>query len=257
MNRLGSSARNAWRVSATTADLVREAGPSLIVEIDGRPKAVRFDLTRTALVVIDMQNDFCHTDGWLASIGVDIAAARRPIAPLCVLAPAVRAAGVPLIWVNWGNRVDRMNLPPAVLHVYDPEGLGKGIGSPLPANGSPVLQAGGWAAAQVDELVPAPEDICVDKYRMSGFWDTPLDSILRNLGVSTLLFAGVNLDQCVMATLQDANCLGYDCILLEDCSATTSPPYCVDATLYNIATCFGFVVSSADLLTALDGLPSR
>ena len=88
---------------------------------------------------------------------------------------------------------------------------------------------------------------------MSGFWDTPLDSILRNLGVTTLLFAGVNLDQCVMCTLQDANFLGYDCVLLDDCSATTSPAFCVEATLYNIRQCFGFVASSGDLGEALHG----
>ena len=88
---------------------------------------------------------------------------------------------------------------------------------------------------------------------MSGFWDTPLDSILRNLGVTTLLFAGVNLDQCVMCTLQDANFLGYDCILLDDCSATTSPAFCVEATLYNIRQCFGFVASGGDLIQAMQG----
>ena len=86
---------------------------------------------------------------------------------------------------------------------------------------------------------------------MSGFWDTPLDSILRNLGVTTLLFAGVNVDQCVLCTLQDANFLGYDCILLEDCSATTSPSFCTEATLYNVRQCFGFTASSAGLMAGL------
>ena len=85
---------------------------------------------------------------------------------------------------------------------------------------------------------------------MSGFWDTELDSILRNLGVSTLLFAGVNVDQCVLCTLQDANFLGYDCILVSDCSATTSPSYCLEATLYNVQ-CFGFVTTSDHLLNGL------
>jgi len=74
----------------------------------------------------------------------------------------------------------------------------------------------------VEELEQMPQDIRVDKYRMSGFWDTPLDSILRNLGRTTL-FAGVNADQCVMVTLQDANFLGYDCVLIKDCTGTTSP----------------------------------
>jgi nicotinamidase-related amidase len=78
-------------------------------------------------------------------------------------------------------------------------------------------------------------DLFVDKYRMTGFVDTELDSVLRNLDVSTLLFAGVNLDRCVYATLMDAAALGYDCILLEDCCATTSPPECATGTLYNVA----------------------
>ena len=103
----------------------------------------------------------------------------------------------------------------------------------------------------MDELEPKPEDIRVDKYRMSGFWDTPLDSILKNLGRTTLFFAGVNADQCVMASLQDANFLGYDCILLQDCTATTSPEFCWQATLYNVNQCFGFVADSQAVLSAI------
>lgn len=87
---------------------------------------------------------------------------------------------------------------------------------------------------------------------MSGFWDTPLDSILRNIGKTTLLFAGVNADQCVMATLQDANFLGYDCILVSDCAATTSPEYCWQATIYNVKQCFGFVTNSHAILEAIN-----
>jgi nicotinamidase-related amidase len=95
-----------------------------------------------------------------------------------------------------------------------------------------------------------PGDIHVDKYRMSGFWDTPLDSILRNLRVDTLLMTGVNTDQCVLATLIDAACLGYDVVLVTDACATTSPDYCRAATEYNTRQCFGFTATSADLLAA-------
>ena len=88
---------------------------------------------------------------------------------------------------------------------------------------------------------------------MSGFQDTELDSILRNLGVTTLMFAGVNADQCVLCTLQDANFRGYDCLLLEDCTATTSPDYCMAATIYNIRQCFGFIIRSGALMPELAG----
>lgn len=256
MNRLGAFSATAWRVTADHADLSRpEAPPRRPVTLPARPKTVTLDLARTAVIVVDMQNDFCHPDGWLASIGVDVTPARAPIAPLVGLLPVLRAAGLPVVWVNWGTRPDRANLSPALRHVYDPAGLGVGLGDVVAATGSATLQEGAWGAALVDELVPGPADLRVAKHRMSGFWDTPLDSILRNAGVTTLLFAGVNADQCVLHTLADANFLGYDTLLLEDATATTSPGYCLDATLYNVRQIFGFTLLAADLAAAVRTRP--
>jgi nicotinamidase-related amidase len=240
---LGSSVRNRWAVSETHANLVRPPLTARPIAVQADGKSLTLDLARTAILVIDMQNDFCHPHGWLAHIGVDIAPARAPIAPLRRLLPVLRRREVPVIWVNWGNRPDRLNLSPSLLHVYNPTGAGVGLGDPLPDSGAKVLERGSWSAAIVDELQTDPSDIHVAKYRMSGFQDTELDSILRNLGVTTLLFAGVNADQCVLCTLQEANFRGYDCLLLEDCTATTSPDYCMAATIYNTRQCFGFVVS--------------
>ncbi|WP_323991583.1 cysteine hydrolase family protein [Nguyenibacter sp. L1] len=255
MKQIGSSSANRWRVSRDAVSLLRPPRPARPVTIDALPQQVTLDLARTAMIVIDMQNDFCHPDGWLASIGVDIAPARTPIAPLAAILPVLRGRDVPVIWVNWGNRPDRLNLSPSLLHVYDPDGEGVGLGGRLPGQGDGVLELGSWNAAIVDELAPETGDIHVAKYRMSGFWDTPLDAILRNLRVDTLLFGGVNLDQCVMTTLQDAGCLGYDCILLEDCAATTSPGFCTDATLYNVRQCFGFTAVGGVLRAALGEIP--
>lgn len=249
---LGASPRNAWKVSADAVDMTRASRPVNPLTVNDNGRSLTFDLARTGIVVIDMQNDFCHVDGWLSHIGVDVSPARAPIAPLTRLLPILRTEDVPVIWLNWGNRADRMNLPPAVLHVYDPDGRSTGIGKPLPKNGAHVLEEGSWAAKIVDELAPEEGDIAVSKYRMSGFQDTELDSILRNLNLTTLLFAGVNADQCVLCTLQDASFLGYDAILLEDCSATTSPGFCMDATLYNVRQCFGFVSTSTQMIEALE-----
>jgi nicotinamidase-related amidase len=248
---LGSSASNRWEVSETRANLVRPPVAARPVTLQAGDKSITIDLARTAIVVIDMQNDFCHAGGWLAHIGVDVTPARAPLAPLARLLPALRGVGVPVVWLNWGNRPDRLNLSPALLHVYNPTGAGIGLGDPLPGSGARVLERGSWSAAIVDELPVDPSDIHVAKYRMSGFQDTELDSILRNLGVTTLMFAGVNADQCVLCTLQDANFHGYDCLLLEDCTATTSPDYCMAATLYNTRQCFGFVVDSPSLVDEL------
>ncbi len=248
---VGSSRSNSWLVSERRAYLIRQAVPQRPVTVQAHGKLVTFDLARTAFVIVDMQNDFCHPKGWLAHIGVDVAPARRPIAPLRRLLPALRSSSVPIIWLNWGNRPDRLNLSPSLLHVYNPSGAGVGLGDALPGSAAKVLERGSWSAAIVDELPVAPTDIHVAKYRMSGFQDTELDSILRNLGVTTLMFAGVNADQCVLCTLQDANFRGYDCVLLEDCAATTSPDYCMAATIYNVNQCFGFVVGSEAIAAEL------
>ena len=250
MRALGTSPQNRWQVARDSVSMVRERPAPKPVTIEDQGRAITFDAARSAMIVIDMQNDFCHADGWLAHIGVDVAPARKPIEPLRRLLPALRDAGMPIVWLNWGNRPDQLNLSPALLHVYNPTGDGIGLGDPLPACGARVLEGGSWSAGIVDELAPEPGDIHVAKYRMSGFQDTMLDSILRNLAVTTVLFGGVNLDQCVMCTLQDANFLGYDCILVEDCAATTSPAFCTDATLYNIRQCFGFVGTSQELIAS-------
>jgi nicotinamidase-related amidase len=248
---LGSSGANRWLVNESECDLTRATHAPRPVRFRAEPQNLTIDIARTAVIVIDMQNDFCHADGWLAGIGVDVTPARAPIAPLSVALPAFRKAGVPVVWVNWGNRPDRLNLSPSLLHVYKPTGRGTGLGDPLPKSNAPVLEKDSWAAAIVDELAIDEADIQIDKYRMSGFWDTALDSILRNLGVTTLLFAGVNVDQCVLCTLQDANFLGYDCVLLTDCSATTSPDFCTEATIYNVKQCFGFTAASTDIVGAI------
>lgn len=248
---LGLSRGHHWRVDAERVDMSVPLAPPRPLTIAAEPQLVTLDLERTALVVIDLQNDFCAKGGWVDHLGADYTPDRAPIEPVRRLVPKLRQAGVHIVWVNWGNRPDLGNMPPNQIHLYKPKGTGIGLGDPLPVSGARVLEKDSWAAALVDELVPEPSDFRVDKYRISGFWDTPLDGILRNLGVRTLLFAGVNTDQCVMCSLQDANFLGYGCVLLEDCCATTSPEFCSRATIWNVKKCFGFVSRSQALIDAL------
>lgn len=248
---LGVSANNGWLASAQLVDMAVPAPAPQPLRIACAPQSVIVNLRQTAIVVVDMQNDFCTKEGWVDQIGGDPTPNRGPIAPLQCLLPELRQAGVPVIWVNWGNRPDLANMPPNQLHLYKPSGQGIGLGDPLAGSGAPVLQKDSWAAAIVDELQPEPSDILVDKHRISGFWDTPLDSILRNRGIKTILFAGVNTDQCVLHTLSDANFLGYGCVLLEDCCATTSPAFCAEAAVWNVKKCFGFVTGSQQVLAAL------
>lgn len=245
--------RNQWLVSPGHVDLAPPEPTPRKITIEAAPQHITIDLARTAIIVVDMQNDFCAPGGLVDNLGADLSPERAPIAPLQTLLPALRSAGAAVIWLNWGNRPDRMNLSPGVLHCFNPDGKSLGIGDAMPGTGARVLEKDSRSAAVVDELVFVPGDISVDKFRISGFWDTPLDSILRNLGVSTLLFAGVNIDQCVLHSLTDASFLGYGCVLIEDCCGTTSPTFCTQATLWNVKAVFGFVTGSREIIAALGG----
>jgi nicotinamidase-related amidase len=249
--RLGDGAY-AWAVDPVHVDLSMQSAPPRRATIAAEPQSITVDLARSAIIVVDMQNDFCAPGGWVDWLGADLSPERAPIGPLQALLPVLRSAKVPVIWLNWGNRPDRKNLPPTTLYVFNRDGQGIGIGGELPGNGAKLLEKDSWSAAVVDELEQLPEDIKVDKYRISGFWDTPLDSILRNLDVKTLFFAGVNTDQCVLHSLTDAHFLGYNCVLLEDCCGTTSPDFCREATLWNVKFCFGFVTGSEQVVSALE-----
>ena len=252
MNPLGAPrAGHKWRASTRHVDMATTPATPRPLKLAAAPQDVTIDLKRTAIIVVDMQNDFCAEGGWVDHLGADYTPDRLPIAPLQKLLPALRKAQVPVIWLNWGNRPDLANMPPNQIHLYKNSGTGIGLGDPLPGSGAPVLQKDSWAAAVVDELAPDPMDIKVDKYRISGFWDTPLDSILRNLDIRTVLFAGVNTDQCVLHSLTDANFLGYGCVLVEDCCGTTSPDFCRESTVWNVKKCFGFVTDSKKILKAL------
>jgi nicotinamidase-related amidase len=255
--KLGASPSNQWAVSASHVDMALPPPAPVPLMVAAEPQNITIDLKRTAMIVVDMQNDFCDTGGWCDYRGADIAPERAPIKPLQKMLPALRAAGVPIIWLNWGNRPDQMNIAPTTLHIFNHNGAFTGLGQPLPGNGSRILEKDSWGAAVVNGLEQLPGDINVDKYRISGFWDTPLDSILRNLGCTTLLFAGVNTDQCVMHSLTDASFLGYGCVLVEDCCGTTSPQFCTDASIWNVKTIFGFVTNSDNIVGALDDAAAK
>ena len=243
---LGTAGRNSYRVSETLVDMRRPARTARPVRLQALPQDALVDISRCALVIVDMQNDFCAEDGWIGSLGIDFAAGRALTGPINRAAQALREAGAPVIWLSWGVRPDRANLSPGTQHPFNPTGQGPGLAGETTIAGRTykVLQSGEWGAQIVDGLRREPSDIVIDKHRISGFWDTPLDSVLKNHDVSTVIFAGVNADHCVLGTLMDANFHGYDTIMLEDCVATTSPDFCMQATLHNVRFCFGFTSTS-------------
>jgi nicotinamidase-related amidase len=246
---MGAAPGQSWLVSSDTVDMTRRARPPRAVSIAAEPQNIILDANKTALLIVDMQNDFCCKGGWLDSRGIDVSPNRKPIAALKTLVEFFRQQLIPVIWVNWGVRKDLLNIHPSLRHAHSPRGDEPGLAEPVPGTRSEVIGRGSWGAEVVDEIHPGNKDIQIVKHRFSAFWDTETDSVLRNLGIKTLLIGGVNLDQCVMTTLEDASFLGYDTVLIEDATATTSPDYCVQATLYNVKLLYGFVVKSANILT--------
>jgi nicotinamidase-related amidase len=252
----GPAAHNAWQLQGSTAgqrvSLVRKARkPRPLTLADAAPQPVEIDLARTALIVVDMQNDFCHPEGWFAQKGLGTKAARKPIPVLQKLLPAWRQAGGALVWLNWGIRADRANLSPTIHFKGKRTASGVGYAEASPIDHGPSLVQGSWGAQVIDELAVAPGDLTVHKHRLSGFWDNELDSVLRQQGITTLLFAGINTDRCVFSTLQDGNFLGYDCVLLQDACATPSPAFVTKGVLYIVELLHGFVASAASLMRAL------
>jgi ureidoacrylate peracid hydrolase len=249
--RFGPAPHNAWTLQDGELSLVRAPVRPVPVRFAAEPQTVTIDLARSALIVVDMQNDFCHPDGWFGQKGLGVKPMRKPIPVIARLLPAWRGAGGRVVWLNWGIREDRLNLSPNAQFKGKRSARAVGYAERSPRDHGPSLVAGSWGAALVDELAQAPGDITVFKHRLSGFWDNELDTVLRQQGITTLLFAGVNTDRCVFSSLQDANFLGYDCILLADACGTPSPAYVSRAIHFVVQQLHGFVAGTGALLPAL------
>jgi len=247
----GPHPSNAWQQQDGVISLVRAAVQPNLLTLTSDQGALELDLAHSAMIVVDMQNDFCHPEGWFAQKGISTRITRRPVPRLRQLLPSWRHAGGRVIWLNWGIRADRMNLPPIVHFMGKRSAAGIGYGDHSPIDHGPAVVQGQWGAQNIAELPAEPEDIRVFKHRLSGFWDNELDAVLRGQGITTLLFAGINTDRCVFSTLQDAAFLGYDCILLRDACATPSPAYVSRAIHFLVAQCHGFVATAAALNTAI------
>jgi nicotinamidase-related amidase len=172
--------------------------------------AVRWDLVRgrTALVLIDLQNDFLHPDGWYAQNGIDISHMRRSLEPTKELVAAVRAADVPIVWTRHGYRDLRDAGPFLELRPFLKDGG---------------LRLDTWGYELLGELDFHEEDWLVEKHRLSAFFQTKLESVLRALDAETVLVGGVLTNQCVAATSKDASFRDFKPIVVEDCTGTTLP----------------------------------
>jgi len=246
-----------WSLSPQgAADLSRSRPAPRRVQIAASPDPVIVDMTRSALIVIDMQNDFVDDAGWFAAMrGVICAPLRSVIAPINALAAAFRVGGGRVVHVNTGLRADLANLPANAVGRADDLGRRPGFCAPRDGDLGPVMQAGHWGAQSHADIVCTSDDITVLKHRYSGFRDNELDQLLRRLDVATLFFTGVNLDRCVFATLMDGAFQGFDPILVRDACQTPSPDHARRTIIELVEMLYGFTTTTDEILGALSAAP--
>ncbi|TVP69414.1 MAG: cysteine hydrolase [Rhodobacteraceae bacterium] len=249
--RMSSARTDFWTLTQQgLADLSRRRKPARRIEISAAPDPVLVDLARSALIIVDMQNDFIDDAGWFAAMrGVSCAPLRAVGPRINALSRALRAQGAGIIHLNTGVRADLANLPAGAIARADDLGRRAGFGFARAEALGPVMVAGHWGAQSHPEIERAESDITVLKTRYSGFRDNELDQILRRLDVTTLFFAGVNLDRCVFATLIDGAFQGFDPILVTDACATPSPPATCTAILELVEMLYGFTTTTENILT--------
>ena len=230
--------------------------PRLLM-LDAAPAAVTFDAAASAVIVIDMQNDFGSPGGMFDRAGVPIAGIRAVVPHIAKTLSAARAAGLKVIYVKMGFRPDLSDMGPAdspnrAVHARMDVGQ-----SARNAEGAAwrILIRDGWGTDVVDELKPQPGELTVWKNRFSAFYNTELDARLKDTGVKHLIVTGCTTSVCVDSTVRDAFYRDYHCVLLSDCMAEPiahdAPRSNHEATLLTVRLLFGWTSTSDKFLEAL------
>jgi len=198
--------------------------------------------SRTALVLVDMQNDFVSSEGAMARFGFNASDVQAAVAPLDALLDAARRNGVPVFHTRMVNDV-RCNAPSWTAFWGEPA----------------VTLPGSWGAEFIPELAPLPTEIVVEKYGYGAFLGTSLDTMLRACGVDAVAVTGTGPNICSGDTMHQAFALGYHVIAVSDCLACFSrrgPAHSAtmkDVALYVIESHYGRAVDSLDLIAAWEG----
>jgi len=205
----------------------------------------RIDPLHTCVVVIDMQNDFCHPDGLFGKLGHDLSCMAELKKPTGALLASARKMNVPIVFVR--AIYDDIVVPENLAEIYGDREFGNDL-----------CQEGSWGADWFDEIMPesSEKEIVITKHRFSAFWGTPLDLFLRSNAIETVIFVGVVTSGCVESSARDAFFNDYRIVVVSDCVAEASPERHI-ASLRKIAQTFGVVEQSAEIIKAWDGLEPR
>jgi ureidoacrylate peracid hydrolase len=249
------------RIESMTDHLFHDT-KSWVVRLDAKPEPIAIDTARTAVIVVDMQNDFGAKGGMFDRAGIDISGIQRVIAPTSKVLASARQAGIKIIYLKMGFRPDLSDLgtpdsPNRVRHLRF--GVGQTMRAP-DGRESRILIRDTWNTDIVPELKPQADDVVIYKHRFSGFYETDLDATLKKLGIKNLILTGCTTSVCVESTVRDAMFRDYSCVLLADCM---SEPVGYDlsrnnheASLLVIQTLFGWVSGSDKFTKAIEALPT-